>query len=156
MSCGVLPRRTGAFRRCLLALVTAMAASLLGWTALVAEADGQSAAGSTAPSRTPAAAVQGCMECHGRAELSMKLPNGETLGLYVDDESMGQSVHAGKLICTDCHTKTGDYPHRKTQAEDRRGYSMTQYEACKRCHFANYAQTLDSVHFRGLEAGNPR
>ena len=132
-----------------------MTASLLAWTALAVEADGQSAAGSPIPSLNPLVSTQGCLECHGKPDLSMMLPGGEKLGLYVDESSMGQSVHEGKLICTDCHSKTGDYPHRKVQAADRREYSMAQYETCKRCHFANYTQTLDSIHYQTLEAGNP-
>ncbi len=156
MNHGTLPWGPRAFWRCLLALVAAMAASLLAFTALVAEADGQSAAADMAPSHSPLSATQGCMECHGKPDLAMTLPSGEKLSLYVDEAAMGQSVHSGKLICTDCHSKIGDYPHRKTQVETRREYSIAQYEACKRCHFSNYTQTLDGIHYRTLEAGNPK
>ncbi len=156
MNHGAPPRTIGVQWRWLLALVAAMAASLPGWTARVAQADGQSAAASHPPSGGYLAPAEGCMECHGKPGLSMRLPSGETLSLFVDETAMGDSVHAGKLICTDCHSRVASYPHRKTQAADRRSYSAAQYEACKRCHFTNYTKTLDSIHNRTLEAGNPR
>jgi predicted CXXCH cytochrome family protein len=85
----------------------------------------------------------------------MTFPNGDKLSLYVDEAVMGRSVHAGKLTCTDCHSRITGFPHtKKTQSESRRDYSLAEYEACKRCHFANYTKTLDSMHFKLIESGN--
>jgi hypothetical protein len=102
-----------------------------------------------APSGPPA-----CLDCHKSEGLSMDLPSGEKLSLFVDEQHMAQSVHGEKLACSDCHTDITGYPHTKVEAKDRREYSMALYEACKRCHFANYTKTLDSMHYQVMEAGN--
>jgi hypothetical protein len=83
----------------------------------------------------------------------MDFPSGERLSLFVDQAAMAGSVHQGKLTCTDCHRSITGFPHKKTQADSRREYSMAQYEACKRCHFANYTGMLDSIHYQVLESG---
>ena len=84
----------------------------------------------------------------------MVLPSGEAVSLFVDEGEMSHSVHDGKLTCTDCHRSITSLPHGKLEAADRRDYSIALYEACKRCHFANYTKTLDSMHFQAMEAGN--
>jgi predicted CXXCH cytochrome family protein len=102
-----------------------------------------------APSGPPS-----CIDCHRNEGLSMEFPSGEKLSLFVDEQEMAQSVHGETLACSDCHTDITGYPHAKVEAKDRREYSMALYEACKRCHFANYTKTLDSMHYKVLEAGN--
>ena len=95
-----------------------------------------------------------CMDCHKNPDLSMPLGNGEKLSLFVDEAEMSASVHQGKLTCTDCHSNVTGFPHKKVQFASRREYSIAQYEACKRCHFANYTKTLDSIHYKAMAAGN--
>ncbi len=95
-----------------------------------------------------------CIDCHKNPDLSMTLGNGEKLSLTVNEDEMGQSVHEGKLSCTDCHSRITGFPHKKVQFNSKREYSVSQYEACKRCHFANYTKTLDSMHYKVMEAGN--
>ncbi len=84
----------------------------------------------------------------------MAFPNGDKLSLFVDQAQMDGSVHGGKLNCTDCHSDITGYPHKKLQVTTKRDFSLLQYEACKRCHFANYTKTLDSMHYKLIESGN--
>ncbi|MBI4319153.1 MAG: cytochrome C [Chloroflexi bacterium] len=100
--------------------------------------------------------VQGsaaCLECHQRETLSLTFENGETLSLYLQPEAYEKSVHGGKLACTDCHANVARYPHPKTRLTSRRDYVIAQYDTCKRCHFANYTKTLDSVHYQVFSTG---
>ncbi len=103
----------------------------------------------TSPAPSPT-----CIDCHKNPSLSMVLGNGEKLSLFVDEADMNQSVHQGKLSCTDCHSRITGFPHKKVQFNTKREYSIAQYEACKRCHFANYTKTLDSMHYKVMAAGN--
>ncbi|MGE5617815.1 MAG: cytochrome c3 family protein [Sphingomonadaceae bacterium] len=111
------------------------------------EASKTAAAPSTAPGPT-------CIDCHKNPDLSMPLGNGEKLSLFVDEAEMAKSVHQGKLTCTDCHSRITGFPHKKVQFGSKREYSIAQYEACKRCHFANYTKTLDSMHYKVMASGN--
>ncbi|MCL4508577.1 MAG: cytochrome c3 family protein [Chloroflexi bacterium] len=97
-----------------------------------------------------------CLACHQNQNMSIELSSGETLPLYVDVAKINQSVHGRRLACTDCHPSMAStvYPHPKVRYDSRRAYTTTYYEACKRCHFANYTKTLDSVHFSALGAGD--
>ena len=69
----------------------------------------------------------------------------------MDESHLNNSVHSGKLGCSDCHSRITAFPHKKVQVNSRREYSIAQYEACKRCHFANYTRTLDGMHYQVLE-----
>ncbi|HEX9017528.1 MAG TPA: cytochrome c3 family protein, partial [Chloroflexota bacterium] len=100
------------------------------------------------------AAAPSCIDCHKNKDLAVSFPNGDKLSLYVDEAAMSGSVHGGKLVCTDCHSRITGFPHKPLQVESRRDYSLAEYEACKRCHFANYTKTLDSMHYKQIEAGN--
>jgi hypothetical protein len=111
----------------------------------------QAAPASATPVQQPSPT---CMDCHKDKNLSMTLPSGEKLSLYVDETGMSGSVHAGKLNCTDCHNDITGYPHKKLQAATKRDFSITEYEACKRCHFAEYTKTLDSMHYKVLQSGD--
>lgn len=97
-----------------------------------------------------------CLECHGDSTMEMELPNGETMSIYVDPQEFLSSVHGDKLNCTDCHSNISDYPHPEVNLKNQRAYSMALYESCKRCHFANYTKTLESIHYRMLSAGDTR
>ncbi len=114
----------------------------------------QPAAAPQPPAQAAPAAEPSCLDCHKNKDLSTVLPNGDKMSLYVDEAEMAGSVHNGKLTCTDCHRDITGFPHKKTAVNSKREYSIAQYETCKRCHFANYTKTLDSMHYRVMEQGN--
>ncbi|MEW6141759.1 MAG: cytochrome c3 family protein [Chloroflexota bacterium] len=97
-----------------------------------------------------------CLVCHASRGLVLAFSGGEKLDLDLDQERYLSSVHGGKLTCTDCHRGYGTAPHGPVFSQDRRDYAGDNYEICKRCHFANYTRTLDSIHYKVLEAGNPK
>jgi nitrate/TMAO reductase-like tetraheme cytochrome c subunit len=84
----------------------------------------------------------------------MSLPDGSKLRLFFDEEAFTGSVHGNRLTCSDCHRLHSTYPHAPLQVQSRREYSLAQYEVCKKCHFANYTKTLDSIHYDVLSKGN--
>jgi predicted CXXCH cytochrome family protein len=45
-------------------------------------------------------------------------------------------------------------PHEARPFKSKRDFTLAYYEQCKRCHFANYTKTLDSVHFKAIERGD--
>lgn len=94
-----------------------------------------------------------CLACHAQEQLSMAFTNGDSLLLYVDAGVYQASVH-GKKLCIDCHTNINEFPHLAVEATSHRQYSVDQYQQCQKCHFNNYAKTLDSMHYQVLEAGN--
>ena len=95
--------------------------------------------------------VETCLSCHSDRAMVVELPSGETRPLYVDIERFRASVHGNKLGCTDCHQDMTAVPHEARPFTSLRDFTLAYYEQCKRCHFANYTKTLDSVHFRALE-----
>ena len=102
-----------------------------------------------APPRTPD--TETCLSCHGDRAMAVELPSGETRALYVDLERFRASVHGNKLGCTDCHQDMMEVPHAARPFTSLRDFTLAYYEQCKRCHFANYTKTLDSVHFKALQ-----
>jgi len=98
--------------------------------------------------------VELCLACHGDPSLSTVLPSKEEMSLYVNPDKFASSIHGDKLACTDCHSDISDYPHPEQHLENRRAYSLALYESCKRCHFANYTKTLESIHYSVLSKGN--
>ena len=97
-----------------------------------------------------------CLGCHGSdPSMSMDLPSGEKLPLYVDQATFAKSVHGDMLRCTDCHTDKADYPHESKPFKTRRDVTVAYYEQCKKCHFSNYTKTLDGVHFQLAAEGQP-
>jgi predicted CXXCH cytochrome family protein len=105
--------------------------------------------GQPAPPQAPD--VETCLACHGDRAMSVELPSGETRSLFVDVEAFRASVHGNKLGCTDCHQDMLSVPHEARPFKTLRDFTLAYYEQCKRCHFANYTKTLDSVHFKALE-----
>jgi len=95
--------------------------------------------------------VDTCLSCHSDRNMSVTLPSGETRALYVDLDALRKSVHGNKLSCTDCHQDMTSMPHDARPFQTKRDFTLAYYEQCKRCHFANYTKTLDSVHFKALE-----
>jgi hypothetical protein len=87
-----------------------------------------------------------CLTCHSNPDLTMTLPSGEEMEIFVEGQELAGSVHA-QLTCTDCHRDISAFPHRPLQVETRREYTLTQSDLCHRCHFEQATRTLDSIHF---------
>lgn len=144
----------------LLAVITLVAMAGEGAGAAPQEAAPQQAAPQEAaagpPAEAPAAQseqVANCLMCHEDQSLSLTLNDGSTMSLYVDPAHLARSVHAGQLICTDCHAKYDeDHPSGAT-FDSRRAYTVKSYETCKKCHFDTYTRTLESVHYDLLKSG---
>ena len=105
---------------------------------------------------TGQSAAEVCLGCHGSEGMTLSFPSGETVSLLVDPQKFASSVHGKSLNCTDCHTGAQEIPHPQLKVKSRREYTLAQYESCKRCHFANYTKTLDSVHFDLVSKGDRR
>jgi predicted CXXCH cytochrome family protein len=96
-----------------------------------------------------------CLSCHNDPKLSMTLPSGESLSLYVSPETLSSSVHSPAGIeCEACHTDIKSYPHPTINFKNKRELSRSYYQACNKCHPANYEKTLDSMHAQAAESGN--
>jgi predicted CXXCH cytochrome family protein len=95
-----------------------------------------------------------CLSCHSDHSMSVTLPDGETRSLFIDRSVFEKSVHGGKLGCVDCHSDMTEIPHAARPFKTRREFTIAYYEACKRCHFANYSKTLDSVHYQSIARGD--
>ena len=93
-----------------------------------------------------------CLACHKQTDLSMTLPGGDKLPLFVDGEEFAQSVHGShKLECTACHTNITTYPHptvtARTERELNRGIIQ---QSCATCHKDIFDKYKESVHGKAL------
>lgn len=106
---------------------------------------------------TPAEEVDMCLGCHGLASSEMKLATGQVMSLRVDRAALAKSSHK-KLACTDCHADLKGIigAHPKKPLPGKRDFAIAYSEACKKCHFSNYKDTLDSVHRARISAGDLR
>jgi predicted CXXCH cytochrome family protein len=96
-----------------------------------------------------------CLSCHGDSSLSMTLPSGETLSLYVAQDDLDHSVHSTVGIeCEACHNNITEYPHPENKFQTKRDLSLAYYQTCEKCHSANYAKTQDSMHAQVATEGN--
>jgi predicted CXXCH cytochrome family protein len=96
-----------------------------------------------------------CLSCHGNKTLSMTLPSGESLSLYVAQDDLNHSVHSTVGIeCEACHNNISEYPHSKIKYQNKRELSLTFYQTCEKCHSTNYQKSKDSMHAKAAEAGN--
>lgn len=96
-----------------------------------------------------------CLTCHGQPDLSLTLPSGETLSLYIDQAELGSSAHSPLGIeCQACHTNITTYPHPAIDFQTRRELTRSYYEACRKCHSVNYDRAQDSMHAQVAAAGN--
>jgi predicted CXXCH cytochrome family protein len=132
-------------------------AGLIGIAALALAAPARAASpASVAVGHPPAQETEAyCLSCHGKPDLSLTLPSGETLSLYVSRETLDASVHSPLGIeCQACHTDIKTYPHPAISYANRRELSRSYYLACQKCHSDNYDKSLDSMHAQAAEAGN--
>ncbi|HEX6974136.1 MAG TPA: cytochrome c3 family protein [Vicinamibacterales bacterium] len=105
--------------------------------------------------QAPAAAPDAdtCLACHSDPQLASTTVDGKALPLHVDATVFAKSVHA-RLACADCHTGKSDIPHEPRNFTSRRDVTLAYDEQCRRCHFANYTKTLDSVHQAAVARGD--
>lgn len=108
----------------------------------------------TVPAQAQPPGIDDCLACHEDRSLEISLPSGETRSLAIDRAAFLGSVHGDKLTCVDCHTDITGVPHEARPLRSRREFSLAYYESCKRCHFANYTKTLDSVHYAAASRGD--
>jgi len=96
-----------------------------------------------------------CLSCHGDQNLSVTLPSGEVLSLYISQDNLDHSVHSLKGIeCEACHNDIKGYPHPALEYKSARELSRAYYLTCEKCHASNYEKTLDSMHAQAAAAGN--
>ncbi len=96
-----------------------------------------------------------CLSCHGNPDLTLTLPSGETLSLYISEDALQQSIHEELGIsCQGCHPEIEGYPHPEIDYSNHRELSRSLYLACQTCHAVNYNKTLDSMHAQVALEGN--
>ena len=96
-----------------------------------------------------------CLGCHSNSELVKELPDGNDLGLYVDEVEHSKSVHGESgITCVQCHTDIQGFPHPEFSPANRRDASLLLVGVCQTCHADQYEKANDSVHSRALAAGN--
>jgi len=97
-----------------------------------------------------------CLSCHSDSTLSMTLPSGEKLSLYVSQNQLNHSVHSDKGIeCEACHNDISTYPHPKINFKTTRELSLSYYQTCEKCHSAIYEKTHDGIHAKVALDGDP-
>jgi predicted CXXCH cytochrome family protein len=96
-----------------------------------------------------------CLSCHDNPDISMTLPDGEVLSLYIDPLKLEDSLHSPLGIeCEACHTNITSYPHPDITYQSSRELARSYYMACQKCHTDQYDKTLDSMHTQVAEGGN--
>lgn len=105
----------------------------------------QSSAGGEAPAKG-SQRDSDCLMCHGQKGATLKLHSGEELGIYVDANELANSVHGGRLACTDCHKDKSGYPHVKLEATTLRAYTLAGSTICSSCHQSAAEAYSKSVH----------
>ena len=94
-----------------------------------------------------------CLACHSDPALVKTTGDGTRVSLLIDRATLAGSVHA-KLGCPDCHAGFTEIPHPTRTFRNARELLLTYDEQCRRCHFTNYTQTLDSVHQAAVARGD--
>ena len=96
-----------------------------------------------------------CLSCHSNPDLTLTLPSGEVLPLYIDSAKLQGSIHSPLGIeCEACHTDIKTYPHPEINYQSKRELARSYYQACEKCHSAQYNKTLDSMHAQVATGGN--
>jgi len=97
-----------------------------------------------------------CLTCHADDGLTVTFADGTSHPLKVDASMFAGSVHGANLKCTDCHAGFAEIPHAERQFTTLADFRASFREACKTCHFDNYTQSLDGVHYAILSKGNTK
>jgi len=118
-------------------------AAVLGTLLLIAQA----------ASPPPSIDNETCLSCHSDPSLSLQPRDGTAVSLHVPQNALAASVHA-KVACADCHTTMAEVPHPERSFASRRDMALALDAQCRRCHFANYTKTLDSVHQQAVARGD--
>lgn len=94
-----------------------------------------------------------CLSCHGKRGLTMRLLDGETLSLFVDEKALSSSSH-GKNQCSFCHSEFSFGKHPKRSYESKRDFSLSLAPtACARCHLDECKRYERCVHGAVLRRG---
>lgn len=109
---------------------------------------------SAAVQKTGVPENQYCMTCHSR-QLTMKMKNGETLSVLVNESVLRNSAH-GKLKCTECHSGFSMTQHPMRTYNSKRAYSIAVSENCWKCHEQASQDYAVSVHLDMLKRGNSK
>ena len=94
-----------------------------------------------------------CLACHSDPQLTMPAGDGTQVSVHVDGKLFAASVHA-KLACAECHTGMDEVPHPTRTIRNARELALAYDAQCRKCHFANYTKTLDSVHQAAVARGD--
>lgn len=99
-------------------------------------------------------AMEKCLICHGKTDISKTEETGRVVSLYVDTTVLVRSVHISKE-CTDCHNDINEIPHKNVRKVN-----------CRRCHYSGnpvgapegvlYDQYEHSVHGTEVLRGNEK
>ncbi len=87
---------------------------------------------------------EGCLECHGEADLTRVNEAGVELSLFVDSTAYAASVH-GDVSCVDCHTDAEPVPHE----------ARLMRVDCGLCHGDAEAAYQASIHAEAWNQGHP-
>ena len=133
-----------------------LAALLLSATPQGSQPPTQAPAPAPAPAAAPVPATadaDSCLACHSDPALTMSTTAGTSVPVHVDGAVFSRSVHA-RLACADCHAGKSNLPHESRTISSKRDLTLAYDEQCRRCHFANYTKTLDSVHQTSVARGD--
>jgi predicted CXXCH cytochrome family protein len=95
-----------------------------------------------------------CLSCH-KNRISMRMKNGETLSVYVDEAALKGSVHAVNK-CADCHVGFSKTQHPIRIYNSLAEYALMSSELCKKCHADAYKKYEISIHYSMLKSGNQK
>jgi hypothetical protein len=93
-----------------------------------------------------------CVTCHGQA-LSVRLENGESFALSIDEAVLRDSVHLDH-DCADCHTGYSKEAHEMRTFASTREHTIAQAEVCRDCHEDKFQQYEGSIHAALIDGGN--
>lgn len=101
-----------------------------------------------------------CLVCHAQENQSYTLPDGTVLDLYVNPQTLADSVHGssnpqGALGCVDCHGNNV-FPHDAPPPANARIHTIENSLNCTSCHESHAEELAPSVHYTAIVAGNLR
>ncbi len=97
--------------------------------------------------------ARNCQNCHAQIKSRLHFSDGSSQTLQVDETQLNDSIHGGRLGCSDCHQEKWGNTHPSVESRSVRDFSIKQSETCKRCHFAHYTRQVDGIHFKLLNQG---